>query len=288
MLKLKTKRLRIFAACVLSLTVCLLPSASNNSAAHPSMRSELMVPKERGEQGNPPAPPEAASPETFASKGDSSALGGKLLVSHPNHCFYPSGTGDTPWFGGFGGGVASWQQNNTFGVPGTCAAFYGARIVLQGNSAGWLGSGNGFDWRVVTVALAWYRPSQPDLLFRSGNFHGWTQAGGTNRYEEDYGWKYCPTGAVIVGVRGHADNYVNSIGFACKHLQTGAITFLPEAGSNYGPRYEFGCDWNRGILWNDLLPGSARTGLILDGISFYCRRPLDNTVFWLRSRLRRR
>lgn len=178
-----------------------------------------------------------------------------------------------------GGSGASWQFHNTTGVyPSTCAGFYAAKVKIKATQ---IFSHHPWTSKVVGVALAWYRPSQPDLLFRSGDPQGWVEASGTESDVDDKGWEYCPPGSLIVGVNSYGIDFVNGLGFACKDLQTGQITFLPGGGINDGPFQDHGCDLNRAVMWNDIQPGLARTGVILDGISFNCGRPSGNTVFWL-------
>lgn len=230
-----------------------------------------------GEQGGPTEDP--LPPEVVASMADSPAPAAQSVVTAA--AFFPCSAGgyQTPWFGGYGGSVASWQFHNTTGVyPSTCAGFYAAKVKIKATQ---IFSHHPWTSKVVGVALAWYRPSQPDLLFRSGDPQGWVEASGTESDVDDKGWEYCPPGSLIVGVNSYGIDFVNGLGFACKDLQTGQITFLPGGGINDGPFQDHGCDLNRAVMWNDIQPGLARTGVLLDGISFNCGRPSGNTVFWL-------
>jgi len=134
---------------------------------------------------------------------------------------------------------------------------------------------------VVQIELAWYSPSQPDLLFRTGDAFATTGTNGTASVYNDSGWQYCPANSIIVGVRGWANSFVNSVGFACKHLQTGAITLLPIYGSATGSWYEHGCDWSNAAVSTLATQADSRTGVIVDGFKLKCARLTGNTVSWL-------
>ena len=269
----------VIAGSALSITACVVDSEPS-STANPSEESTptdvhetaflATESLEHPRKIDTPRPPESVAT-------DGQKLGPSPAAAAFSNCSKFL-TGYTPWFGGDGGANQFWQHQS-LGGSHQCAVFtgvvYGARVVTN--------------TYVVAIQLAWYEPNRSDLLYATGDAWGTSEIRGSD-YPNAVGhpWEYCPTGSIVVGVEGTHDGtlsfYVNSVGFACKSLTTGAITFLTTwAGSIGRTPFSYGCDWSNSALFptnNDSFD-PARVGAVVDGFALECNRPRSNTVFWL-------
>ncbi len=121
---------------------------------------------------------------------------------------------------------------------------------------------------VDSIALAWYKPSNPDNYFRSGDQYGNTpQIGGSGG--ADRGWYYCPQGYAAVGLQGAAGMAaVDRLGLICGQITAPANHFtLPIFGGDGGNTFYDVCQQNgfmtgvrvRSGDWMDAIQGFCRT-----------------------------
>lgn len=84
-----------------------------------------------------------------------------------------------------------------------------------------------------SVALAYYVPSQPDNLYRNGDYFATVGPfGGSGGTYHD--WQYCPSGMGAVGIQGRSGVYVDYLGLICGNVTnpttTSEVTLTPYGG----------------------------------------------------------
>lgn len=133
---------------------------------------------------------------------------------------------------------------------------------------------------VAGVEVAYYMPSNNDLLYRSGDYVSTVSANGTDvpSAAVTIGWQYCNAGHALVGIRGGVGSHLDRIGFACKSLSNASapIQFLPEYGGPGGSAFSYGCDWKTDTHghFGLITQFDIKRGAWWDGLSVMCERPL--------------
>lgn len=123
------------------------------------------------------------------------------------------------------------------------------------------------------IRFAWYRPSQPDNLYRVGDTYGSTgNYGGTGGTAHP--WFYCPNGQGIIGYSGshHPSKFLYSVRFLCGNV-TAPDTLSP--ANRWSPYYGTltGTFFRDVCAPNHLLTAyNIRWGLYVDQLQGICIR----------------
>lgn len=119
------------------------------------------------------------------------------------------------------------------------------------------------------VELFYYIPSQPDNLYRAGDYRSSTGRIGSTA-GNDGGVYFCPEGYVAVGLQGGSGLGIDRVGFVCGKLgNLSQVVALPVSGGQGGTSFYDNC---ASLPSTGLLTGvRIRAGMWMDSIQGICQ-----------------
>ena len=121
----------------------------------------------------------------------------------------------------------------------------------------------------VAIELYFYIPSQPDYLYRDGDFRGSTGRIG-NATGADGGEYYCPEGYAAVGMQGSSGLAIDRVGLLCGKIgDFSKLVSMPLFGGNGGGPFSDNC---ASVQSSGLMTGvRVRSSSWMDSIQALCQ-----------------